>query len=120
MATVRVPIMSCPDCGQTFDVPQWRALDFADEQPKRETCEHRICDSCGCVLATDPTDLDAMDCRMDANHYAELFPYSELPALAFAQQAQAEAKNAKARLRIAAALAALVALAIAAYLRCVL
>jgi len=108
--------MSCPECGATFNVPQWRSLALADEQPKRASLERRICSRCGLVLATNPEGLDDMDCEMDARQYAMLWPHSELPALAFAKEAQQMAKTARRHLAIACALAALAAAALLAYL----
>lgn len=99
MPTVRIPIMSCPECGTTFNVRQWRALELAREQPKRASLELRLCSSCGLQLATNPEGLDQMDCAMDAEQYAQIWPMSELPGLAYAKDTTIAAQLAATRRR---------------------
>jgi hypothetical protein len=119
MPTVKIPIMSCPECGSTFNVQQWRALKFSDEQPKLASLELRLCSCCGLRLATNPEGLDQLDCDMDADEYAMIWPMSELPSLARAREASQLSKLAAAAERrrlIAGALAALLAAALLAAL----
>lgn len=118
MPTVRIPIMSCPECGTTFNVRQWLALELAGEQPKRASLELRLCSSCGLQLATNPEGLDQMDCAMDAEQYAMIWPMSELPGLAMAQESRIEqlAADRKRRAITAALAAALLAAVLVAIL----
>jgi len=74
---VKIPITSCPQCGAPFSFEMWNKLHQLKQTPTRDS---REC-ICGATISLPPGAVVDLG-QMDAEHYAQLFPDSGLPALA--------------------------------------
>lgn len=73
---VAIAITCCAECGMSYDIEEWQALELDGEKRTKDPAMHfelRCCAVCRHVISTRVDGLDGLDLFMSADAYAEAF-----------------------------------------------